>query len=188
MGRGAAKLWPTQTLTASHAGGIPGEMGAAGPRISLTAARNGSGCSVTAVPDVAMCTSGMHVLRPSPTLKQLMALFAPFATAEASLSGFAAAARLQQTAGYCRSGTRIILTPPQLLWPAIYRSTHGGAQQAGGTQTTRPHQEIAVRMALAALPAGKSNIESSAMAAWQSSDLTWRQNGLLPGMEGRQAS
>ena len=52
----------------------------------------------------------------------------------------------------------------------------------------RPLQIIAVHTALAALLALQSNTEKSAMAAWQSSDLTWRMNGMLPGMDGRQAS
>ena len=55
-------------------------------------------------------------------------------------------------------------------------------------QTMRPHQISAVRMALAALLALQSELESSATAVWQSSDQSWRQNGMLPGTEGRQAS
>ena len=70
---------------------------------------------------------------------------------------FAAAALSQQTAGCCRSGTRITQTRPQLLWAALGRSTSGGAQQAGGTQTMRPGQTVAVCLAVAVLLALQSN-------------------------------
>ena len=49
-------------------------------------------------------------------------------------------------------------------------------------QTTRP-RPVAAPMALAALHVGKSKIDSPATAAWQSSDLTWQRNGMLPGMK-----
>ena len=172
MAKGAAKPWPTQTMTASHAGGIPGGMEAAGPLLPPMAAINGSGCSATAAPDVARCLSGMHGYWTSPGPRQHTALCAPSATAEASLPGSAAAAPLQQTAGCCRNGTRTIRTQPQSLRPAVYRSTNGDAQQAGAMQIMRPRQTIAVRRALDALLAGQRIMGRSAMAAWQSSDLT----------------
>ena len=49
-------------------------------------------------------------------------------------------------------------------------------------QTTRPRPVVAP-LALAALHVGKSEIDSPATAAWQSSDLTWQRNGMLPGMK-----
>ena len=175
-------------MTASHVGGIPGGTVPARLLISLVAVGNGFGCSASAAPDVARCMSGMHEWTPSPTPRQHTASCAPSATAEAPLEGFAAAVPSQQIAGCCRSGTRTTQIQPQSLRPAACRSTSGGAQQAGGTQTMRPFQLIAVRMAPAALLALQSKRERSAMAAWQSTDRTCWQSGMLPEMKGRQAS
>ena len=100
----------------------------------------------------------------------------------------AAAAPSQQTAGFWRSGTRTTQTLPQSLRAVPRRSTNGDAQQAGAMQTMRSRQPVAAHLALAVLLALQSAMGEADMAAWQSSGLTWQQNEMLLGMEGRQAS